>query len=70
MDPFQFSMQALKFGKKVKQCCFSNFTKKEKVQKILQKKKKEQKEQKNISTRQLLNKGNFKKQNCPSSSYP
>lgn len=33
-------------------------------------KKKEEKEQKNISTRQLLNKGNFKKQNCPSSSYP
>ena len=69
MDPFQFSMQALKFGKKEKQCCFSNFTKKETVQKMLQKKK-EEKEQKNISTRQLLNKGNFKKQNCSSSSYP
>ena len=69
MDPFQFSMQALKFGKKVKQCCFSTFTKKETVQKMLQKKK-EEKEQKNISTRQLLNKGNFKKQNFPSSSYP
>ena len=52
MDPFQFSMQALQFGKKVKQCCFSNFTKKETVQKMLQKKKK--KKHKKISAQ-----GNF-----------